>query len=103
MARGPLAPAVQVATPRRKLRPVFWAKVAFRQDSIWGKLKPPVLKEDQLSALEELFAMQEAPTKAKAVGPAGSGVMPCLFLSSPRESEMTLALLDSLECLTQLV
>lgn len=65
-----------VATPRKRLRPIFWAKVACRQDSIWGKLKPPVLKEEQLSALEELFAMQEGPNPLKsATGATANGAL----------------------------
>lgn len=59
--------------PLVKLRPFFWNKMPWRPDAIWARVPAGALSEEQLSALEALFAQTAPSPQAKAA--AGKGAL----------------------------
>lgn len=52
-----------------KLRPFFWNKLPWKPDYIWARVQPGSLTEEQLTALEALFAQTApSPQASKAAG-----------------------------------
>jgi hypothetical protein len=69
---------VPVKPPRAiqgKLRPFFWSKLPWRPDIIWARVHPGSLTEQQLAALEALFA-QTAPSPQARAASSRTGVPP---------------------------
>ena len=55
-----------------KLRPFFWNKMPWRPDAIWARVPSAALSEEQLSALEALFAQTAPSPQGKAVVSKGT-------------------------------
>ena len=66
MAVGPLR------QPSVKLRPFFWNKMPWRPDAIWARVPSAALSEEQLSALEALFAQSAPSPQAKSAVSKGA-------------------------------
>ena len=58
--------------PSVKLRPFFWNKMPWRPDAIWARVPSAALSEEQLSALEALFAQSAPSPQAKSAVSKGA-------------------------------
>ena len=63
-----------VRAPSVKLRPFFWSKLPWKADFIWSRVQPGTLNEEQLSALEALFAQTTASPQGKAAASRGASL-----------------------------